>query len=297
MSASTRVKVTGTVTGTALQTSVDLLGLSASAAWAVTGFAASVVGMAAKATISALKSNATHESNVYTAAELRVQRQAIAQQVTVPVAGHKLSTLDTAKVAAIATCAATPYKVPASAQVSKCVKQLYAATNDRQVQLAQQQLLQVLETGNQQVLIQSLVGACSRASVTVGFDRVKVDTFQGKTRVVATNFNGQALITEIDTTDRVDIATEVLGVTDGTCNGILDRFEQALTEEGVIRDGAPERKFTGGVVELDAAKDFIRSRVAPKQVAQSDRSQPSATGEEQELLNRRRQQQAQKAQQ
>ena len=169
--------------------------------WAATGLAASVVGMAAKATISALKNSSTHESNVYTTSELRSQQQTILQQVTVQVTQQQLSTLDTAKVAAIATCAATPYKVPESAQLHQCVQQLYAATSSQQVQLVQQQLLQVLETGNQQVLNQSLVEACSRASVKVGFEQVKVDTFQGKNRVVATNFIGQALITEIDTTE------------------------------------------------------------------------------------------------
>jgi hypothetical protein len=157
--------------------------------------------------------------------------------------------------------------------------------------------LQALEASNQQILVQSLVNAVNQASTKTGFGQVKVDNFQGKTRVIATNFSGQALVTEINTTDQVNIATEVIGVTDGSCNEILDRFEQALLEEGVVRDGAPERKFTGGVVDLDAAKDFIRSRVTPKKVASSDRTQPIANSEEQETLNRRRQQQTQQAKQ
>jgi hypothetical protein len=303
MSASSRTKVSGTVKATALRASVtqniigDMLGLTASTAWAATGLAASVLGMAARATISSIQKASSDDSNVYTAPELRMRQQAISQQVSIKVAQQKLSALDASKVTTMATLAATPYRTTESAKIQQCVDQLVAASSAQQVQLFQQQLLQVLETSNQQILVQSLVNAVNQASTKTGFGQAKVDNFQGKTRVIATNFNGQALVTEINTTDQVNIATEVIGVTDGSCNEILDRFEKALLEEGVVRDGTPERKFTGGVVDLDAAKDFIRSRVTPKKVASSDRTQSAATSEEQEALNRRRQQQTQKAQQ
>jgi hypothetical protein len=289
MSFRTSIGVTGTVKGTALQAnSVNILELTAPATRVVTTVGISVVSMAVKAIISGLKSSANHESNVYTIAELRLQKQAISSQIITQVAGQKLSILDAQKVAAIASCTATPYKVTASAEVAQCVQQLYTAASSQQVQVAQQRLEHVLEIGNQQVLIQSLVHACSRASVKAGFEQVKVTVRDdGKRAVIATNFSGQALITEIDTTDRVNIDTEVDGVRDGSCHEIIERFEQALVEEGVIRDGAPERKPTGGVAQLDATKQARRDRFGSTNV----QKKVAPTTEEQELLRIPRQQQ------
>jgi ribosomal protein S28E/S33 len=303
MSASSRTKASLTVNAATLRASAthniigDMLGLTASTAFVATGLAASVLGMAARATISSLQRNSSEDSTIYTASELQVRQQAICSQVTVKVAQQKLSVLDTAKVTTMATLAVTPYRTTESVKIQQCVDQLVIASSAQQVQLVQQQLLQALEAGNQQVLVQSLVHVVNQASVKAGFAQVKVDIFKGNHRVIATNFIGQALITEIDATDQVNITTEVIGVTDGSCSGILDRFEQALLEEGVVRDGSPERKFTGGVVDLDAAKDFIRSHVKPKKVASSDRTKSAATSEEQAAINRRRQQQTQKAKQ
>jgi hypothetical protein len=297
MSASSKIEIKATVKSTPIQVnSVSLFQLSGQLTWAATSLGVSVLGMGVKAAMSALKNNSAHahahESNVYTISELRLQGEVVSQQVKVAVASQQLSTLDSAKVAVLATCAATPYKIPATAQVDLCVQQIYTAANTQQLQVAEQQLLRVLEIGNQQVLTEFLVAACSRASVKVGFDRVKVTVRNdGKTAVVATNFSGQSLNTEIDTADRVNITTEVDGFTDGSCDRILDRFEQALDEEGVIRDGTPKRKFTGGVPELDITKEERRKRFAlssPTKVARTETSNTSK--EEQAIIERRRQQ-------
>jgi hypothetical protein len=293
MSASSKIEIKATVKSTPIQVnSVSLLQLSGQITWAATSLGVSVLGMGVKAAISAVKNSSAHESNVYTTSELRLQREIVSQQVKIAVAQQQLSTLESAQVAALATCAATPYKIPATAQLDLCVQQIYAAANIQQLQFAQQEFSRVLEVANQQVLTESLVAACSRASVKVGFDRVEVTVRNdGKTAVVATNFSGQSLNTEIDTADRVNIATEVDGFTDGSCDQILDRFEQALDEEGVIRDGTPKRKFTGGVPELDITKEERRKRFAlssPTKVARTETSNTSK--EEQAIIERRRQQ-------
>jgi hypothetical protein len=61
-----------------------------------------------------------------------------------------------------------------------------------------------------------------------------------------------------------------MGVTDGSCNEILDAFDRALEEAGV-RAAPPKRKYTGGVCELAAARDYVLRKVRrppPAQVSQ-----------------------------
>jgi len=59
------------------------------------------------------------------------------------------------------------------------------------------------------------------------------------------------------------LATEIIGSSDNTCNEILDAFNVALEAEGV-KVGDRDRKFTGGILELDAAREFVNQRVKSK---------------------------------
>jgi hypothetical protein len=83
-------------------------------------------------------------------------------------------------------------------------------------------------------------------------------------------------VTEIGTAiDReTTIATEVIGMSDPSCGQILDEFNQALAEAGV-RSSPPERKSTGGVCELEAAKEFIRRQPVKSKTTPTDRAKSS----------------------
>jgi len=113
----------------------------------------------------------------------------------------------------------------------------------------------------------ALVVACTRASALAGFRAATVVRVSGvQTRIVATSPAGHALVTEIrvSLSGEASLATEVVGLRDGSCQGILDQFDSALEAEGV-RGSAPTRRFTGGVCELAAARAFSR-RLAPSRL-------------------------------
>jgi hypothetical protein len=78
------------------------------------------------------------------------------------------------------------------------------------------------------------------------------------------------LVTEIhsDLDHDISIATEIIGSNDHTCNEILDAFHAALEAEGV-KMGDRDRKFTGGIIELEAARQFVSQKVKPKAKAES----------------------------
>ena len=85
-------------------------------------------------------------------------------------------------------------------------------------------------------------------------------------RVIATDPAGRTLVTEIVNSrdGEPGLETEVVGVTDGSCNPILDAFDKALEAEGV-HSAPPTRKFTGGVCELAAAREFVRKKISQGQ--------------------------------
>jgi hypothetical protein len=78
---------------------------------------------------------------------------------------------------------------------------------------------------------------------------------------VATDPAGRSLVTEIGTlpSGEASLTTEVVGVRDGSCGQILDRFDATLERLGV-HAGPPQRRSTGGVCELAAARDLLRKK-------------------------------------
>lgn len=110
----------------------------------------------------------------------------------------------------------------------------------------------------------SLTVACRNAAIKVGFNQIEVvEGPLGCIRIIAMNPEGKALVTELDAgnsarTPRIE--TEVVGSCDNSCVSLLDSFDRALEEEGV-RSAPPDRRHTGGVCELAAARAFVQRRV------------------------------------
>ncbi len=130
---------------------------------------------------------------------------------------------------------------------------------------------------NRRSALDAIVAACSTASVTAGFAELELQPLADNlVRVVALNPAGQALVSEIRVDkDHASVATEVVGVRDGSCVRILDAFDAALEAEGV-RSAAPRRKSTGGVAELAGAREFVRKLGRRLQPAKLDGAAPVA---------------------
>src|SRR5881296_1013405 len=130
--------------------------------------------------------------------------------------------------------------------------------------------MNAMEDRHQTVMTSALVAACRNASIAAGFPSVETASgIDGATRVIAADAAGRVLITEIHSSvDREpSMETEVVGVTDGSCVHILDEFDRALDEQGV-RATSKDRKWTGGVCELEFAKQFL-GKIQPASIPQS----------------------------
>ncbi len=178
------------------------------------------------------------------------------QSASVP---HTLTTADAVR-AAVAH-QVSEFFVRETSVVTASLTTLQQATSVRDALVARDALMTAVRSEHEAIVSDSLAAACTRAASSIGFtaidERIASD---GTRRLVATNKAGHALVSEIRSCaeDGPSLATEVVGLYDGSCNSVLDAFDSALDNEGV-RSLPPRRDFTGGVCQLSAARDVLRS--------------------------------------
>lgn len=216
-------------------------------------------------------------------------------------AKENLSAVETTKLELLQQAAA--YHVePSSDALDAPMRALQQACTSEEARLARDQVVAALETEHHRLFTERLVTACTRASVEAGFPTIETQTRpNGLVRVVATNEAGHALVSEVEAAPDAEpsLAAEVVGVRDGSCNAMLDAFDEALEEEGV-RAATPRRTFTGGVCELAAARAFVQRKLraaAPSKRSSEKRSSEAAGSETADHDENRRQRRARRRQQ
>lgn len=108
--------------------------------------------------------------------------------------------------------------------------------------------------------------AIKESAVAIGFKKVSVqEPHIGLVRVVATNHSGQNLIAEIATDKQVDIRTELVGFTDGSCEKVIRCFDDELSIRGITMDHK-EQKATFGVPRLPYAQTLLKRRTVNNRV-------------------------------
>lgn len=136
-----------------------------------------------------------------------------------------------------------------------------------------QDVVAKIENSHQEIFTTALLEAGKRAALKIGFAKIESlpSPLSSTARFAATDFSGRSIVTEISAPIGGDarIETEVIGVSDGSCQKILDAFDAALEAEGV-RSQPANRKFTGGVCELAAVRDFLNRKPVPKSKVKSD---------------------------
>lgn len=180
-----------------------------------------------------------------------------------------LSAVEAAKASTLATLSAASYRITSETTLKDQLASLCQAGSVAEVHRIEQQVITLLESEHQAVMTSALRLSCINAAVKIGFSTIQtLPGPLGTIRLVATNAAGQNLITEISSDDagHSSIETEVVGVSDGSCDQILNDFDKRLETEGV-RSNPPARTFTGGVCELAAAREFVRSQVRPPQAS------------------------------
>ena len=168
------------------------------------------------------------------------------------------------RLSALVSLAAGPYLVDNPPSLERPMAALLSAKTPEETIKASDLLRQAVHSCHRAAFTRGLTNACSNAIRKIGFSAVEtgVGTL-GDVRIVGTDENGRALVVEIRKGKDGDpgLAAEVLGVRDGSCHRLLDRFEEALAEQGV-RYAPTRRTTTGGICHLQGARDFVRRRVS-----------------------------------
>lgn len=191
---------------------------------------------------------------------------------------HCIVGAERTKLLTLATLAGSPYHLQNPEALHAPMLALQNAGTLRDAQRAGAVLLQAAGEEHTALLRESLRLACAGASMKVGFTKVEaMSAAGGLMRVVATDEAGRSLVSEIrcDRDREPSVETEVVGVFDRSCERLLDAFDEALEAEGVRASGPPQRKYTGGVVELDASREFVRRKVR-RPAAQTASAGPDA---------------------
>ena len=220
---------------------------------------------------------------------IREEQETQASETETAQTQDNLSEVEATKVEALQEAAA--YQVEDPDGLEAPMRALQRASTPEAARQAKSEVMATLETEHHRLFTQRLVGACTRASEKAGFPNVETETRpDGIVRVVAANEAGHALVSEVDASpgEEPSLATEVVGVRDGSCTEMLDAFDEALEEEGV-RASTPRRTFTGGVCQLAAAKQFVQRKLRASASAKADDTQTESNTSDREDQRKRRQ--------
>lgn len=212
-------------------------------------------------------------STISSTVETRQTAQIFQQKALQLAQQAQLSLTETSQT--LAAVAAAPFVNSNPQLIQEAFQPLKTANTLATVESSLNHFNQVLETQHQQLLIEKVVLACTNASLKTGFTPIPSSgqIVNGTVRLIANDSEGRSLTTEISSNPDHDLAmaTEVIGLSDNRCEEILDLFEEALKQEGV-NFSEPERKFTGGICELEAAKEFVRKRPTKQTLKEGSQS-------------------------
>jgi hypothetical protein len=175
----------------------------------------------------------------------------------------QLNPIERIQLATLESIASMPYMVERT-QVQQTLRTLLQAKSVKEAKVARLSLTSAVKASHRKVMQISLTVACGRACQQIGFSVIEtMKPLSGSMCLISKDRAGRHLVAEIRESNSLQpqIAVEVVGVTDGSCTSILDAFNAALVKEGV-RVSNPDRKFTGGVCDLAAARIFLKKKMS-----------------------------------
>ena len=148
------------------------------------------------------------------------------------------------------------------AVVAQSVQSLMNATTVQQAKDNLTTMFSTIKEQHSKVFTKTLSVAIQTASTNIGFIHVKSEMVSPNlTRIVATDTKGINLISEIHTDEKkkVDIVSELEGITDGSCKQTMDAFNKELDKMGIVAE-RKNRKPTGGIAVMEYAKSLSKKR-------------------------------------
>ena len=161
------------------------------------------------------------------------------------------------KVAAIATL---NLMVSSPSVVAESIQRIIDAPTVQETNKEIKATFKEIKSEHTQLFAANVSVAVKESAIAVGFREVKiVQENLNLTRIIATNSSGQNLIAEVDTSSQVDIRTELIGYTDGSCERVIRAFDDELSVRGITTK-AKKQKATNGVPQMPYAQKLVKPR-------------------------------------
>ena len=170
------------------------------------------------------------------------------------------------KAAAIAMLEQENLRIENKELVEQVIEELLTANTLEQTTEKLSSAFAEIKREHAKVFTDTLSSAIMAASSTIGFSQVRLETVTPSLiRIIATDPKGINLISEIhtDASKKIDVLSELEGVTDGSCKTIMDEFNTELEKRGIVAV-RKECKSTSGIAGLPYAKKMQKNRNTSK---------------------------------
>jgi hypothetical protein len=180
------------------------------------------------------------------------------------------------KTAGLMTIQQANLQVENRAVVVQSIQNLMNATTLQQAKDSLTSMFSTIKEQHTKVFTNTVANTIQTASIKIGFNQVKLETITSNlTRIVATNPKGINLISEIRTDEKkkINIVSELEGITDSSCKATMDAFNKELETMGIVAE-RKDRKPTGGIPVLEFTNKLKKERKKPKRTKIVDPNEP-----------------------
>lgn len=176
------------------------------------------------------------------------------------------------KVAALATLEKSNENLLVSdpKEIAYKIQRIVDAGTVREVNQEIKSAFREIKEQHARTFVSNLTRVVAESAVSVGFKEVDIQIpYDGLVRIVGTNNTGQNLVAEINTDKTIDIHTELIGFSDGSCQSVMQAFDDAMTARGLTVEHK-EQMPTFGIPQMPYAKMLAKPRKKALRVFSDD---------------------------
>ena len=176
------------------------------------------------------------------------------------------------KIAAIATLVQSQENLLVSepSVVSEQIQRIVDAKTIWEINQEVRSTFKEIKVQHTKTFVANLTDAVRESALSVGFEHITVQEPRvGMTRIVGTNQIGQNIIAEIETDKQVDIHTELVGYTDGSCEKIMRKFDEELSARGITTKHK-ELKPTYGIPRMQYAQTLAKPKPMRRRIFEDE---------------------------
>lgn len=155
-------------------------------------------------------------------------------------------------------------------EINPKIETLMTAKNIATARRAVESLFSEVRHQHTEFFLNSLTRAITESSAVIGFSDVRiVEKKSNFIRVLGKNSFSQYLVCEIEMDNTIDLHSELIGVTDGSCAHTMRMFENELAKRGVSVS-EKEQKATYGIPQMPFSKKLLKKKTAQRRVLDDD---------------------------